>query len=140
MTMKMHAYLNFGGNCAEAFRFYEKHLGGQIGMMMTHGQGPDPTRVQPDWKDKVLHARMSLGDTELMGADIPGYQPMRSVYLSLSVDNDPEAERIFRVLSKGGEIFMPLQETFFASRFGQCRDAFGTSWMILHMRPVPVGS
>ena len=138
--MKMHAYLNFGGNCAEAFRFYEQHLGGRIGMMMTHGESPGPSGVQSDWKDKVLHARMSLGDTELLGADIPGYQPMRSVYLSLSVESDTEAERIFRVLSKGGEIFMPLQETFFASRFGQCRDPFGISWMVTHMRPVPVGS
>ena len=76
--MKMHTYVNFAGKCAEAFRFYEKHLGGTISMMMTHGQAPDQSNVSPDWKDAVLHARISLGDTELLGADIPSAQPMRS--------------------------------------------------------------
>jgi PhnB protein len=135
--MKLNTYLNFGGNCAEAFRFYEKHLGGKLGMMMTHAQAPNPTNVPPDWKDKVLHARISLGDTDLMGADIPRYQPMRSVYLSLGVESDAEAERIYSALSAGGEIFMPMQETFFATRFAQLRDKFGTSWMIIHERPMP---
>lgn len=73
----------------------------------------------------------------LMGADIPSYLPMRSVYLSLVVDSDAEADRIYGVLKEGGEIFMPMQETFFASRFAQLRDKFGTSWMILHQRPMP---
>src|SRR5207245_7331481 len=128
---------NFGGNCAEAFRFYEKHLGGKIGMMMTHQQAPQPSPLGPDWKDKVLHARITIGDTEVMGADIPSYQPMRSVYLSLGGASDGEAERIFKALSEGGEIFMPMQETFFATRFAQLRDKFGTSWMIIHERPMP---
>ncbi len=135
--MKLQTYVNFAGKCAEAFRFYEQHLGGKIGMMMTHGQAPDQSQVKPEWKDKVLHARMTLGGADLMGADIPSYQPMRSVYMSLGVDSDAEAERIFAALSQGGEVFMPMQETFFATRFGQCRDKFGTSWMILHERPMP---
>jgi len=135
--MKMHTYVNFAGNCAEAFRFYEKHLGGTIGMMMTHGQAPDQSNVNPEWKDAVLHARVSLGGTELMGADIPSAQPMRSAYLSLGVDSDAEAERIFSTLSDGGEVFMPIQETFFASRFAQLRDRFGINWMIIHERPMP---
>src|SRR4029077_7885213 len=84
-TMKMRTYVNFAGKCAEAFRFYEQHLGGWIGMMMTHGQAPDQSQVKPEWKDAVLHARISIGDTELMGADIPTAQPMRSAYLSLRV-------------------------------------------------------
>ena len=71
-----------------------------------------------------------------MGADIPSAQPMRSAYLSLGVDSDPEAERIFSVLSEGGEVFMPMQETFFATRFGQLRDRFGINWMIIHERPM----
>ena len=94
--MKMYTYVNFSGKCAEAFRFYEKHLGGKIGMMMTHGQAPDQSRVNPDLKDAVLHARVSIGGTELMGADIPNDQPMRSAYLSLNVETDADAERIFR--------------------------------------------
>jgi PhnB protein len=139
-TMKMNTYVNFAGKCADAFRFYEKHLGGKIGMMMTHGQAPDQTRVNPDWKDAVLHARISIGGTELMGADIPSAEPMRSAYLSLGVESDAEAERIFSALSDGGEVFMPMQETFFATRFGQLRDRFGINWMIIHERPMPARS
>lgn len=138
--MKLQTYLNYGGNCAEAFRFYEKHLGGKIGMIMTHGEAPDQSKVAPEWKNAVLHAQIKIGDTVLMGADIPGYQPMRSAYLSLGVDSDAEAERIFRLFSDGGEIFMPMQETFFATRFAQLRDKFGTSWMIIHERPMPAGA
>jgi len=135
--MKMRAYVNFGGKCAEAFRFYETHLGGTIGMMMTHGQAPDQGAVKPEWRDAVLHARMSLGGTELLGADIPDAQPMRSAYLSLGVESDAEAERVFSALAAGGEVFMPMQETFFATRFGQLRDRFGINWMIVHERPMP---
>jgi PhnB protein len=134
--MKLNTYVNFPGKCAEAFHFYEEHLGGKIGMMMTHGQSPDQSQVNPEWKDAVLHARISIGDTELMGADIPNAQPVRSAYLSLAVQSDSEAERIFSALSEGGEVFMPMQETFFATRFAQLRDRFGINWMIIHERPM----
>ena len=134
--MKMNTYVNFAGTCMEAFRYYEKHLGGKIGMMMTHGQAPDQSRVNPEWKDAVLHARISLGGTELMAADIPNAQPMRSAYLTLGLDSDIEAERVFSALSDGGQVLMPMEETFFASRFGQVRDRFGINWMILHERPM----
>jgi len=133
----MNTYVNFAGSCAEAFRYYEKHLGAKIVMIMTHAQAPDQSRVSPEWKDAVLHAVISIGDTELMGADIPKAEPMRSAYLSLSMDSDSEAERVFAALSEGGQVFMPMQETFFASRFGQLRDRFGINWMILHQRPMP---
>ena len=135
--MKLNTYVNFAGKCAEAFRFYEQHLGGKIGMMMTHAQAPDQSHVKPEWKDAVLHARISIGDTELMGADIPTAQPMRSAYLSLRVESDAEADRIFSKLSESGEVFMPMQETFFATRFAQLRDRFGINWMIIHERPMP---
>src|SRR3954470_15015271 len=129
-AMEMSTYVNFNGKCAEAFRFYEQHLGGKVLMMMTHGQAPDQSQVKPEWKDAVLHARISLGSAELMGADVPTAEPMRSAYLSLSVDTDAEAERICSALSEGGEVFMPVQETFFATRFGQFRDRFGINWMV----------
>jgi PhnB protein len=135
--MKLFTYLNYAGNCQEAFRFYEQHLGGKITMMMTHGQGPYANDGPPDWKNAILHARMAIGETELLGADIPGAQPMRSAYLTLIVSSIEEAERIYATLSDGGEIFMPMNETFFAFRFAQLRDKFGTSWMILHERPMP---
>ena len=135
--MQLHTYLNYGGNCAEAFAFYERHLGGKITMMMKHGEQPDAQNVPPDWQDKVLHARMNLGGTELLGADIPRdrFKPIRSAYLSLTVDSDQEAERVFKLLSDGGEIYMPMQETFYATRFAMLRDKFGTSWMLLHPKP-----
>jgi PhnB protein len=135
--MKLYTYVNYRGNCQEAFRYYEQHLGGKITMMMNHGQGPNPNPGPPEWKDKVLHARMSIGETELMGADVPNALPMRSAYLSLLTGSVEEAERVYAALSEGGEIFMPMQETFFAPRFGQLRDKFGINWMILHERPLP---
>jgi PhnB protein len=135
--MKMDTYVNFAGRCAEAFRFYEAHLGGTVTMMMTHGQSPDQSRIDPSRKDAVLHARISIGGAVLMGADIPGAEPMRSAYLSLSADSDPDAERVFSALADGGQVFMPMQETFFASRFGQLRDRYGINWMIMRERSMP---
>ena len=135
--MTLTTYVNFSGRCAEAFRFYEQHLGGKIGMLMTHHQSPDQGRIPADWRHAVLHARMDLGGTTLVGADIPNAQPMRSAYLSLDVDSDREAERIFSALADGGRTFMPIQETFFATRFGQLQDQFGINWMIIHARPMP---
>jgi PhnB protein len=70
--MRLHTYLNYGGNCRQAFRFYEEHLGGKITMMMTHGEMLGPPNVPPEWKDAILHARMSIGETELLGSDVPG--------------------------------------------------------------------
>jgi PhnB protein len=134
--MKLYTYLNYGGNCRQAFEFYQEHLGGRITSLMTHGETPDPANIPPGWGDAVLHARMELGGTELMGADIPPdhFQPMRSAYLSLLVDSNEEAERIYQLLTDGGDIFMPMTETFFAHRFAMLRDRFGTSWMLLHER------
>lgn len=134
--MKLTTYVNFAGKCADAFRYYEEHLGAKVGMMMTHGQAPDQSHARPDWKDAVLHARITIAGTEISGADIPNAEPMRSAYLTLSTDSDSEAERIFSALSDGGQVFMAMQETFFASRFGQLRDRFGINWMIIHERPM----
>jgi PhnB protein len=135
--MRLHTYLNYGGNCEQAFRFYEQHLGGQIQMLMRHSEQPHAENVPANWKDAVLHARMTLGGTEISGADIPPdvFQPMRSAYLTLSVDSPEEAERLYALLGDQGQIFMAMQETFFASRFAMLRDRFGTSWMILAPAP-----
>jgi len=137
--MKLHTYLNYGGNCEQAFRFYEKHLGGKVTAMMTFAEMPDPSTAPPNSKNAILYARMTIGETDIMGNDVPPerFQPMRSVYLSLSVASSEEAERIHALLSDGGEIFMPMQETFFAFRFSLLRDKFGTSWMLIHERPMP---
>ena len=129
--MQLDIYVNYHGTCEEAFRFYEAHLGGRITGIVRHGEQPNPT-VTAEWHDKVLHARIEVGGTVLMGADIPKAEPMRSAYLSLSVDSDAEAERIYGLLSDGGQIFMKLEQTPFARRFAMLRDRFGTSWMLLY--------
>ena len=132
--MKLYTQLNFGGNCEEAFRFYEKHLGGKITMMMNQSQAPG----EPSGAGKaIIHARMDIGDTVLIGNDAPlkTFQKMRSAYMYLSVDSAKDAERIHKLLAEGGEIFMPLEETFYASRFSMLRDRFGVSWTIIHERP-----
>jgi PhnB protein len=137
--VKLNTYLNYGGNCRQAFHFYEEHLGGKITTMSTYAEQPLPSTIPPGMKDAVLHARINIAGVELMGSDVPAerFQPMRSVYLSMSVSSTEEAERIYGLLSDGGQIFMPMQETFFAFRFGMLRDKFGTSWMIIHERPRP---
>ena len=131
--MKLYTQLNFGGNCAEAFRFYEKHLGGKITMMMRQNQMPNPPA---NASDAVIHARMDLAGTVLIGNDVPEehFQKMRSVYLYLALDSVDEAERVYKLLSTDGEVFMPLEETFFATRFAMLRDRFGVSWSIIHER------
>jgi PhnB protein len=131
--MKLYTYVNYGGNCRQAFEFYAEHLGGKITLLTTHGENPAAENVPPNWKNAVLHARIEMGDTTVLGADIPPdrFKPMRSAYLSLIVDTAAEAESIYALLTEGGEIFMPMRETFFAQRFAMMRDRFGTSWMLL---------
>jgi PhnB protein len=132
--MNLNTYLNFPGTCAEALSFYEQHLGAKTLMKMTFEQMP-PTNMPPGMrKGDILHARIEIGDMIVMASDGPAETclPMRSAYLAIRVDNTPEAERIYKALTEGGEVFMPMEETFFAYRFGQLRDKFGINWMILH--------
>ena len=105
-------------------------------MMMPNGEQPNAKDILPDQKDAILYARMSIGETNLMGSDVPSerFPPMCSVCLSLSVNATGEAERIFARLSDGGETFMPMQETFFAHRVAMLRDKSRTSWMIINER------
>ncbi|MFL5740078.1 MAG: VOC family protein [Flavisolibacter sp.] len=135
--MKLDIYINYKGNCREAFQFYEKHLGGKITMVSTFRDMPAAANIPEERKNDILHARMEIGGSVVMGADIPQAEPMRSAYLSLSVDSDKEAERIYALLSEGGEVFMKMEPTFFASRFAMLRDRFGTSWMLMHENPRP---
>lgn len=129
--MKLDIYLNYNGNCEEAFRFYEQHLGGRITGIVRHGEMPNPN-IPAEWNEKVVHARIEIGTTVIMGADIPNSEPIRSAYLSMSVDTEEEAERIYDLLTYGGQIFMKMEKTPFANRFAMFRDRFGTSWMLLH--------
>jgi len=137
--MNLYTHLNFGGNCKEAFEFYEKNLGGKITMMMSRGDAPmpDPGAAGSGDKAAIIHARLQLAGTELIGNDVPPdqFQPIRSSYLYLALDSAAEAERVYAVLSQGGQVFMPLQEAFFAERFAMLRDRFGVGWPLIRERP-----
>jgi PhnB protein len=128
--MRLDVYVNYPGTCEEAFGFYERLLGGKVTNVSKHGSVPN-SQVPADWKDKILHARFELKNATLMGADIPSAQPMRSAYVTLTLDSAAEAERVYAALTEGGEVFMKMEETFFAKRFAMLRDRFGTSWMLL---------
>jgi PhnB protein len=134
--MQLDIYINYRGTCEEAFRFYEQHLGGKIAHLVRHSEQPNPN-IPAEWKHKVLHAQIEIGNGVLMGADIPNAEPMRSAYVSLTTDREEDAERIYAVLKDGGEVFMKMEKTHFANRFAMLRDRFGTSWMLLHQ---PVSS
>jgi PhnB protein len=129
--MRLDVYVNYRGNCEAAFRFYAQHLDGRITGMVRHAEQPNPS-VAADWLEKVLHARIEIGTTVLMGADVAKAEPMRSAYLTLSVDREDDAERVYALLADGGEVFMKMEKTPFANRFAMLRDKFGTSWMLLH--------
>jgi PhnB protein len=129
--MRLDIYVNYRGTCEQAFRFYELHLGGRITGMVRHGEQPNPG-VPADWNEKVLHARIEIGTTVLMGADIPHCEPMRSAYLTLTLESEADSESVYALLADGGEIFMKMEKTPFANRFAMLRDRFGTSWMLLH--------
>jgi PhnB protein len=133
--MKLYTQLNFGGNCEEAFRFYEKSLGGKVLMMMRQDQAPG-SNTTGDAGKAIIHARLGLGDTVLIGNDVPSsvFEKIRSVYIYLSLDSSEEAERVYKLLAKDGQVYMQLEETFFATRFSQLRDRFGVSWSIIHER------
>jgi len=130
--MRLRPQLNFGGNCEEAFRFYEKHLGGKITVMLDQSHMPGG----PPGGKAIIHARMAIGDSELVGNDVPAgtYAKSHSVYMLLSVDSPQEAERVHAILAEGGEVYMPMQELFFATRFSQLRDRFGVLWSVIHER------
>jgi PhnB protein len=136
--MKLNTYINFNGQCEEALRYYEQHLGANVLFMMKWAEMPEADRhTPPGMANKVLHVRVALADSHILAADIPTAEPMRSAYLTLAVDSNEEAERIYNALAEGGEVFMKLGETFFARRFGQLRDRFGINWMIIHEKPMP---
>lgn len=137
--MKINAYLSFDGNCREAFAYYQKHLGGEILMMLTNDESPMADEMPADMKDKVMHARMVInGDQVLMGGDTHTgqYEQMTGVMMAVNIDDESEAERIFSALADGGRVVMPLGETFWAKRFGMTYDQFGVSWMINCEKPM----
>lgn len=130
--MQLNPYLFFNGQCEAAFRFYERCLGGKIVMMLTHGESPMAEQTPAGWNDKIIHARMVVGDDVLMGSDAPPehYEEMKGFSVSLIIDDPAEADRVFHALAENGTVRMPIQKTFWAVRFGMLVDQFGTPWMI----------
>lgn len=129
--MKLTPYLNFDGQCAEAFRFYEKVLGGKL-EVMSHGDSPIRDQVPPDWHDRVMHARLVIGDQVLMASDNPPgrHEAARGMYVTIGLEDTAEGKRVFDALAENGTVQMPFAETFWAAGFGMLVDRFGTPWMI----------
>ena len=132
MKLKPSLTLHFNGQCAAAFKFYERHLNGKIAFMMPWGESPIASQVSPEWHDKILHARITIGDTELIGSDVlrEHYEPPKGFSVLLGIDNPSDGERVFNALAENGRVTMPLQKTFWAPRYGCVVDQFGIPWEI----------
>lgn len=130
--MQLNPYLHFNGRCEEAFKLYEKVLGGKIEVMLPHEGTPAASHVPPEWKKKIMHARLNIGDQVLMASDAPPghYHQPQGFTVSISIKDPAEAERIFKALADKGKITMPLDKTFWAQRFGMLVDQFGIPWMV----------
>ena len=135
--MQLSPYLNFNGDCEEAFKAYNKILGGEIVAMIPHEGTPAEGAVPPEWRKKIIHARLVGNGMVLMGSDAPPdrYQPMKGFSVTLNIKEPAEAERVFNALAKDGETRLPLGEIFFAVKFGMCTDKFGTPWMVVCEKP-----
>jgi PhnB protein len=130
--MKLYPHLAFNGECEAAFQFYAQCFGGEIITMLAYGNSPMAEQAPPEWRGKILHATLSFGDNVLAGSDsIPGqYEQLRGFQVLLGVDDPADAERIFNALAENGTVLMPIQQTFWARRFGVLVDRFGIPWEI----------
>jgi PhnB protein len=138
--MQVNAYLSFRGDCEEAFALYAECLGGKVGEIFRYGGTPLASQVPADWTDKVMHGSLTIGDQVFMGGDVAaGYEPPKSVSLSVHLDDPAEAERVYKRLAEGGTIVMPLEKTFWAARFGMLVDRFGIPWLIHCSEPESPG-
>ncbi len=130
--MRVNPYLLFNGRCQEAFTFYAECLGGKIEAMLPHAGTPAEGHVPPEWREKIMHARLSLGEDVFMGSDAPPghFEQPKGFSVTIQLTDPAEADRIFRRLSDGATVTMPIQQTFWATRFGMLVDRFGTPWMV----------
>lgn len=129
--MKLNPHLDFGGDCAAAFAFYQSCLGGRIETMLTYGGSPIAGNVPEEKHSLIMHARLQVGDALITGADtLDAPQRPQGFRVALNFEDTGEARRIFDALSDGGEVRMPFSETFFSDGFGLVTDRFGTPWMI----------
>lgn len=131
--MQVQPYLFFDGRCEEAIEFYKKTLGAQVDMLMRFKEAPDQSMIKPESREKVMHCAFRVGDTQVLASDgkCMGKPTFQGFALTITAKDDTEAERLFGALGDGGEVQMPMSETFFASRFGMVGDKFGANWMVL---------
>lgn len=131
--MQVTPYLDFGGRCEEAINFYQKALGAQVNMMMRFGEAPDKSMISPGSENKIMHVSMRIGDNEVMASDgrNQGKTEFKGIALALSAKDEADAERMFKALADGGQVHMPLTQTFFSPSFGMLADKFGVGWMIM---------
>jgi len=130
MSLSPRIGLIFNGNCEAAFEFYRQHMSGKIEFMLRWGESPMAKDAPPQWKDKILHARIVIGDTELLGGDVlpESYEAPQGFSILVGLDDITETERLFHALAESGSVRMALQETFWARRFGSVVDQFGIPW------------
>jgi PhnB protein len=134
--MRLSPYLSFNGECEEAFKFYERCLGGKIDGMMTYAETPAGEQVPPGWRDKIVHMSLIVGDMLLMGSDTQPavYQKPQGIWVSLHFTDPDEAERVFKALAENGSVHLAFAKTFWSPGFGMCVDRFGIPWMINCLR------
>jgi PhnB protein len=131
--MHVSPYIHYNGNCGEAIDFYVRAIGATVDMRSTFAGSPAEAQTPPDWRDKILHARIGVGPTQILMGDAPPgrYAPGQGYSVSLMAGSADEAERCFKALCEGGTVIMPMAETFFALRFGMLVDKFAVPWMVL---------
>jgi PhnB protein len=131
--MKALAYLNFDGNCREAFEFYARALKGKIAFIQTFGDSPFKDQMPPEAQNRVLHVRLEAGDTALLGSDshpAMGFAGTHGFAVALLFDRPEEVDPVFNALAEGGKVDMPVDKTFWSARFGMCTDKYGIPWIL----------
>ena len=139
--MAFHPYLNFGGNCREAFTRYQEIFGGELVLLPMSDMPPGEGEVPADQAHLIMHAALTFGDNLLMASDDPtgGFTSVQGMHVNYTTPDVAEAERVFKELAEGGETTMPMAETFWSPRFGMCVDRFGTPWMVNAEAPQETG-
>jgi PhnB protein len=130
--MAFHPYLFFSGNCREAFTRYQEVFVGSLELLtmadVPESEGPVPA----DQADLIMHAALMVGDALLMASDDPTGDggPVKGISVSYAATDVDDAERVFKELSDGGTVTLPISETFWSPKFGMCVDRFGVPWMV----------